>query len=384
MRHRKRGRHLGRSSSHRWAMFRNLASALILTERDAEFDPNPPKVKGRIITTLEKAKEIRPLVEKCVTIARRALKHEQAAEAYATDGGAWHRAVEAMATKCQLAGVVQARGPAVTARRRALQLLGDPTAVRVLFEDGRVLGLSIAMVVTHALCGSRSHVWAMQGPVRFSNLSGRHDRVTAASERPLFEDSRVHRRPRKQLAPNKGTRCERPKVSRTRDCLPRLFLVGGGVANGQGGPSDLRVNVQVFTSLSTSEASVRTWCSRLPELRHIDLSRVAVSFSQARKASSFGLYASLTPMRFEGGKQVVKRRGRYYRTQVLRDSRGTRNALYSELLSASVSEPRSFARNWRRSCTSCGTSGPHSMGTSAVIAVAVTCTRGRSGITTRP
>lgn len=62
---------------------------------------------------------------------------------------------------------------------------------------------------------------------------------------------------------------------------------------------------------------------RLPELRHIDLTRVAVSFSQARKASPFGLYASLTPMRFEGGKKVVKRRGRYYRTQVLRDSQGT-------------------------------------------------------------
>lgn len=71
---------------------------------------------------------------------------------------------------------------------------------------------------------------------------------------------------------------------------------------------------------------IRSVCAdmvqRLPELRHVDLSRVAVSFSQARKASSFGLYASLTPMRFEGGKQVVKRRGRYYRTQVLRDSEG--------------------------------------------------------------
>ncbi len=74
MRHRKRGRHLGRSSSHRRAMLRNLASSLILTERDAEFDPNPPKVKGRITTTLQKAKEVRPLVEKCITIARRSLE----------------------------------------------------------------------------------------------------------------------------------------------------------------------------------------------------------------------------------------------------------------------------------------------------------------------
>lgn len=67
--------------------------------------------------------------------------------------------------------------------------------------------------------------------------------------------------------------------------------------------------------------------NRLPELRHIDLSRVAVSFSQARKSNPYGLYASLTPMRFEGGKQVAKRRGRYYRAQVLRDEQG-REMLY--------------------------------------------------------
>ena len=73
MRHRKRGRHLGRSPNHQRALLRNLASALFLTERetDADLDKNIPKVKGRIVTTLHKAKEVRPLVEKCITIARR-------------------------------------------------------------------------------------------------------------------------------------------------------------------------------------------------------------------------------------------------------------------------------------------------------------------------
>ena len=80
MRHRKRGRVLGRAPSHRKAMLKNLASALILTERDAEDDDNAPKVKGRIVTTLEKAKEVRPLVERCITIARRALPAAEAAE----------------------------------------------------------------------------------------------------------------------------------------------------------------------------------------------------------------------------------------------------------------------------------------------------------------
>ena len=48
MRHRRRGRKLGRSPKHQRALLRNLANALILTERDAEDDNNKPKVKGRI------------------------------------------------------------------------------------------------------------------------------------------------------------------------------------------------------------------------------------------------------------------------------------------------------------------------------------------------
>jgi large subunit ribosomal protein L1 len=38
-------------------MLKNLASALFLTERDAEAEDNEPKIKGRIITTVAKAKE---------------------------------------------------------------------------------------------------------------------------------------------------------------------------------------------------------------------------------------------------------------------------------------------------------------------------------------
>jgi len=63
---------------------RSLASALFLTERDAEYDENKPKVKGRIITTLPKAKEVRPLVEKCITVARRGLAAEDAARQHGT------------------------------------------------------------------------------------------------------------------------------------------------------------------------------------------------------------------------------------------------------------------------------------------------------------
>lgn len=56
MRHRKIGRQLGRKSSHRTAMYRNLAAALI--EHEA------------IRTTLPKAKEMRRVVEPLITLAK--------------------------------------------------------------------------------------------------------------------------------------------------------------------------------------------------------------------------------------------------------------------------------------------------------------------------
>ena len=66
-------------------------------------------------------------------------------------------------------------------------------------------------------------------------------------------------------------------------------------------------------------ARMRALCddmvARLPELSHIDLRRVAVGFTQARKRTRHGLYASLTPLRFAGGELVGRRRGRRYAVQ---------------------------------------------------------------------
>jgi large subunit ribosomal protein L17 len=61
MRHRKSGRKLNRDSSHRKAMFANMASALIKHEQ--------------IKTTLPKAKELRPIVEKLITLGKRGDLH---------------------------------------------------------------------------------------------------------------------------------------------------------------------------------------------------------------------------------------------------------------------------------------------------------------------
>src|SRR5208337_3714270 len=80
MRHRRKGRKLGRNPNHQRALLRSLASALILTQREPEEgQENKPKVRGRIVTTIQKAKEVRPLVERVVTIAIRALPQLDAA-----------------------------------------------------------------------------------------------------------------------------------------------------------------------------------------------------------------------------------------------------------------------------------------------------------------
>ena len=61
MRHGKAGRKLNRTASHRKAMFANMAASLITHEQ--------------IVTTLPKAKEIRPIVEKLVTLGKRGGLH---------------------------------------------------------------------------------------------------------------------------------------------------------------------------------------------------------------------------------------------------------------------------------------------------------------------
>lgn len=61
MRHRSSGRKLNRTSKHRQMLFRNLSQALIKHEQ--------------IVTTLPKAKELRPVIEKLVTLGKKGGLH---------------------------------------------------------------------------------------------------------------------------------------------------------------------------------------------------------------------------------------------------------------------------------------------------------------------
>lgn len=81
MRHRRAGSKLGRVTAHRWALFRNLLTALLRHER--------------ITTTTAKAKALRPLADRLITLSKRDDLH---------------------------------------ARRQALTLVPDSTLVRRLFD----------------------------------------------------------------------------------------------------------------------------------------------------------------------------------------------------------------------------------------------------------
>ena len=209
MRHRRRGRKLGRNPKHQRALLRNLASALMLTERDAEGERNPPKVKGRIITTLQKAKEVRPLVERCITIARRALPHQEAADRLEPDADrdseswrAWRRGEDWLEWNHTIA-------PVVAARRRLLRLLGDKRAVRILFDE-------IAPRFADR-CGGYTRILRLAtprlgdaAPRAVLELVGTHDRVRRSAPKPTFEPQADEPAPAEQAAEETNPADEAP------------------------------------------------------------------------------------------------------------------------------------------------------------------------------
>ena len=188
MRHRRKGRILGRCPSHQRALLRSLATALFLTERDAELDDNKPKVKGRIITTLEKAKEVRPVVERCITIARESLDAQREADQLGTtaerNSDAWKKWRQSGTWKKW----AQAIAPVVNARRRTLVLLGDKQAVRILFSqiaprfEHRNGGYTRILRLAKPRLGDA-------GTRAILEFVGTNDRISQKAQKPAFETS---------------------------------------------------------------------------------------------------------------------------------------------------------------------------------------------------
>ena len=86
MRHGKSGRRFGRSSAHRKAMFANLACGLIKHEQ--------------ITTTLHKAKDLKPVVEKLITLGKRGDLHaRRLLHARLPDGSAVSKLIDVLAAR---------------------------------------------------------------------------------------------------------------------------------------------------------------------------------------------------------------------------------------------------------------------------------------------
>lgn len=191
MRHRKKGRKLGRNPNHQRALLRNLASALILTERDTEdlqflkLEASP-KVKGRIVTTISKAKEVRPLVEKCITIAKKSLAASEQAAEYATDADRGSEAWKSWRSSDRWQQWNQAIAPAVAARRRCIQLLGDKQAVSVLFEEIAPRFVDRAGGYTRVLRLAKPRL-GDSGTRAILEFVGKHDRIVERAEKPAFD-----------------------------------------------------------------------------------------------------------------------------------------------------------------------------------------------------
>src|SRR5262245_49381267 len=108
MRHRKAGRHLNRNAAHRRSLFRNLSRALITHEK--------------IVTTVPKAKELRPFIEKLITLAKKANK-------VVTDAAGKGEADEK-----------KARIQALHYRRQAMALLGPTHGTEIWSKEDKSNG----------------------------------------------------------------------------------------------------------------------------------------------------------------------------------------------------------------------------------------------------
>ena len=117
MRHQKAHRKLGRTSEHRMSLLRNLAVSLINSREE------------RIVTTLPKAKELRPFVERAITLSRKASNLE------GDDTGA-----RALHLRRQAAGFFHAgnmQAAALTGKRGQARLprTAGVAALRRLFDE---------------------------------------------------------------------------------------------------------------------------------------------------------------------------------------------------------------------------------------------------------
>ncbi len=79
---------------------------------------------------------------------------------------------------------------------------------------------------------------------------------------------------------------------------------------------------QKFDFTSAIDRVCRDMTDRIGALNHIDMNYVAIGFCQTRRATSHGMFASLTPLRFQNGKRITRRSGKKWKIQSYLSSEG--------------------------------------------------------------
>lgn len=189
MRHRRKSRVLGRNSSHRRALLSNLASSLFLTSTGIEGQSNA-KVAGRIVTTLEKAKEVRPLIEKCITLAKNSLPSLEEANKYATSASRGSEDYKRWRSSESWVNWCRARTPLVNAKRKALSILRDKRATEALFAYVAPVFIERPGGYTRIIRLATPRLG--DGGIRaVIELVGKNDRTRKASSKPEVDDGDV-------------------------------------------------------------------------------------------------------------------------------------------------------------------------------------------------